>query len=96
MTTATLQRDQLEKDWAFVMGDEKGCRIVKRILLACGTHVSVIPKPSEPGNQIYVNGGRQALGQELQREILDLVPDLWFRFYKDEIKDLMALKKEKS
>jgi hypothetical protein len=96
MTAQAPERDQLVKNWSFIMGDERGRQIVKRILLACGTHVTVLPKASEPGNQIYVNAGCQKLGQDLQREILDVVPELWFGFYRNEIKDLMSSKKEKS
>lgn len=93
--TPAQERDRLTKDWLYVMGDERGRRLVERILARCGTYVTVIPDPKEPGNQIYVNAGRQALGQEIVREILAHAPVEWHAFYKDRILDLMASKKDK-
>jgi hypothetical protein len=93
--TPAQERDRLMKDWHYVMADERGCRVIERILARCGTYQTVIPGPKEPGNQIYVNAGRQELGQEIVREILAHVPEDWHRFYKDRIIDLMAVKKEK-
>lgn len=95
---ATVQdkvREDLARDYGELFRMPSGAfgRVFKRILLACGPLVSVLPDRSEPGNQIYVNAGQQELGQGLIREVLEVAPEAWFEFYKREIKDLMLKEK---